>query len=73
MNNNFRKIRLPPKQKLWVKLTAVDQKGYELGQEAATLIIQRILDNKDLSEKPVTKILDTELIIRESSLIKKKK
>ncbi len=54
------------------EMTTVDQKGYELGQEAAKLIIQRILDNKDLSEKPVTKILDTKLIIRESSLIKKK-
>src|SRR6056297_494835 len=53
------------------EVTTVDQKGYELGQEAAKLIIKRILNSEDLPEKPITKILDTELLIRESSLRKK--
>lgn len=49
------------------ELSTVDQKGYEMGQEAAKLIISRILQKDDIPDKPVTKILDTEVIIRESS------
>lgn len=56
-------------------LTSVDQPGFEMGQEAARLLIRQIeVRDKDLEEPaPETKTLKTRLIIRNSSLRKKKK
>ena len=56
-------------------LTSVDQPGFEMGQEAARLLIRQIdASDKDLPDlPPETKILKTKLIIRNSSLRKKKK
>jgi LacI family transcriptional regulator len=55
-------------------LTSVDQPGFEMGQEAAKLLIRQIefksKDNEDPT--PETKILKTRLIVRESSLKKGK-
>ncbi len=57
-------------------LTTVDQPGFEMGQEAARLLIRQIeMKEKDQFEiQPETKILKTRLIIRDSSLksVKKK-
>ena len=54
-------------------LSTVNQPGYEMGREAARLLIQRIKqfedDNYDYS--PETIVLPTELIVRESSVRKK--
>jgi LacI family transcriptional regulator len=51
-------------------LTSVDQPGFEMGQEAARLLIRQIefksKDNEDPT--PETKILKTKLIVRDSSL-----
>jgi len=49
------------------ELSTVDQKGYELGKKAAGTIIQRIAEQETIPRNPSTQILDTELIIRESS------
>ncbi|MNC99836.1 DNA-binding transcriptional regulator CytR [compost metagenome] len=51
-------------------LTTVDQPGFEMGQEAARLLIRHIeMKEKDDAEiAPETKILKTRLIIRASSL-----
>jgi LacI family transcriptional regulator len=53
-------------------LSSVDQPGFEMGQEAAKLLIRQIekqeKDDEDIT--PETKILKTRLIIRESSLKK---
>jgi LacI family transcriptional regulator len=56
-------------------LTSVDQPGFEMGQEAARLLIRQIeVRDKDLDDMPSeTKVLKTKLIIRNSSLRKKKK
>jgi LacI family transcriptional regulator len=57
-------------------LTSVDQPGFEMGQEAAKLLIRQIelrTKNSDVEVQPETKILKTRLIIRESSLKKGKK
>jgi LacI family transcriptional regulator len=56
-------------------LTTVDQPGFEMGQEAARLLIKQIeMKEKDLElYKPETKILKTRLIIRNSSLRKNPK
>jgi LacI family transcriptional regulator len=55
-------------------LTSVDQPGFEMGQEAAKLLIRQIefksKDNEDPT--PETKILKTRLIVRDSSLKKGK-
>jgi DNA-binding LacI/PurR family transcriptional regulator len=55
-------------------LSSVDQPGFEMGQEAAKLLIRQIekqeKDDEDIT--PETKILKTRLIIRESSLKKGK-
>ncbi len=58
-------------------LTTVDQPGFEMGQEAARLLIRQIemKDKEDFDPQPETKILKTRLVIRNSSLkkdIKKK-
>ena len=56
-------------------LTSVDQPGFEMGQEAARLLIRQIeakdKDQEDLA--PETKVLKTKLIVRNSSLRTKKK
>ncbi len=49
------------------ELSTVDQKGYELGQKAADTIIKRIAEQETIPKNPTTQILDTEVIIRESS------
>ncbi|MBL7873497.1 MAG: LacI family DNA-binding transcriptional regulator [Cyclobacteriaceae bacterium] len=53
-------------------LTTVDQPGFEMGQEAARLLIRQIemKDKEDFDPQPETKILKTRLIIRNSSLKK---
>ena len=48
------------------ELTTVDQKGFEMGQHAARLILKRIQSNENYG--PITTILNTDLIIRKSSL-----
>lgn len=55
-------------------LTSVDQPGFEMGQEAAKLLIRQIeVKSKDNDPIPETKILKTRLIVRDSSLKKGKK
>ena len=56
-------------------LTSVDQPGFEMGQEAAKLLIRQIgVKSKDNTDPtPETKILKTRLIVRDSSLKKGKK
>ncbi|HRI79246.1 MAG TPA: LacI family DNA-binding transcriptional regulator [Cyclobacteriaceae bacterium] len=52
-------------------LTSVDQPGFEMGQEAARLLIRQIeAGDKDQEPQPETKVLKTKLIIRESSIRK---
>ena len=54
-------------------LTTVDQPGFEMGQEAARLLIRQIEvkdKDDDIDPQPETKILKTKLIIRNSSLKK---
>lgn len=52
-------------------LTTVDQPGFEMGQEAARLLIRQIeAGDKDLEPQPETKVLKTKLIVRDSSLRK---
>lgn len=53
-------------------LTTIDQPGYEMGQEAARLLIRQIeRRDKDLEDAPTEiKVLKTKLIIRNSSLKK---
>ncbi len=56
-------------------LTTIDQPGFEMGQEAARLLIRQI-DSKlkdDFDTVHETKILKTRLIIRESSMKKQSK
>lgn len=54
-------------------LSSVDQPGFQMGQEAARLLIRQIeWKDKDQGElQPETKVLKTKLIIRDSSLKKK--
>jgi LacI family transcriptional regulator len=56
-------------------LTTVDQPGFEMGQEAARLLIRQIeLKDKDQDDPvPETKVLKTRLIVRDSSVRKNKK
>lgn len=51
-------------------LSSVDQPGFEMGQEAAKLLIRQIekQDKDDQDIDPETKVLKTRLVIRESSL-----
>lgn len=49
-------------------LSTIDQKGYEMGMEAANLLLYRINEDKDKPVKPITKFLDTELVVRASSI-----
>jgi len=48
-------------------LTTVAQPGFEMGQEAAKLFIQQVKHDDIESYQPVSKVLKTQLIIRESS------
>lgn len=50
------------------ELTTVDQKAYEMGQNAAQLLLKRMQSYDDFD--PVTTVLNTELIIRKSSVRK---
>lgn len=54
-------------------LSSVDQPGFEMGQEAAKLLIRQIgVKSKDNTEPtPETKVLKTRLIVRDSSVKKK--
>ncbi|MBK7653613.1 MAG: LacI family DNA-binding transcriptional regulator [Flammeovirgaceae bacterium] len=56
-------------------LTTVDQPGFEMGQEAARLLIRQIemKDKEDFDPQPETKVLKTRLVIRNSSLKKQTK
>jgi LacI family transcriptional regulator len=56
-------------------LTSVDQPGFEMGQEAAKLLIRQIeVKSKDNTDPtPETKLLKTRLIVRDSSLKSGKK
>ena len=47
-------------------LTSVNQKGYEMGKIAAELLINRINNNED-DYAPITKIIKTNLVIRNST------
>lgn len=51
-------------------LTTVDQPGFEMGQEAARLLIRQIevADKEQDYPSPETKVLKTRLIVRDSSL-----
>ena len=51
------------------KLSTILQPGLEIGKAAAKILIDH-LDNKEDSGEPITKILPTELIVRESSMKK---
>ncbi|MDK2978978.1 MAG: LacI family transcriptional regulator [Bacteroidales bacterium] len=48
------------------ELTTIDQKGFEMGQNAARLLLKRIHSNENYG--PVTTILNTELVQRKSSM-----
>ncbi len=48
-------------------LSTIDQNGYTMGKEAANLLFQRIKEGEDKISKPITKLLDTDLIKRDSS------
>ncbi|MGK7388859.1 MAG: LacI family DNA-binding transcriptional regulator [Candidatus Cyclobacteriaceae bacterium M2_1C_046] len=48
-------------------LSSVDQPGYEMGKQAAELLLKEIVSKEDQFIEPQTKILPTKLIIRESS------
>jgi len=50
------------------ELTTIDQKGFEMGQNAARLLLKRIHSNENYG--PVTTILNTELVVRKSSMKK---
>lgn len=56
-------------------LSSVDQPGFEMGQEAAKLLIRQIgVKSKDNTEPtPETKVLKTRLIVRDSSVKKGQK
>jgi len=57
-------------------LTTVDQPGFEMGQEAAKLLIRQIekkdKDKEETEILPETKVLKTRLIVRDSSVRKEK-
>jgi len=48
-------------------LTTVSQPGFQMGQEAVKLFIQQVKEDDIETYTPVTKILKTELIIRDST------
>ncbi|MFO7842985.1 MAG: LacI family DNA-binding transcriptional regulator [Bacteroidales bacterium] len=50
------------------ELTTIDQKGFEMGQNAARLLLKRIHSKEDYG--PVTTILNTDLVVRKSSVRK---
>lgn len=48
------------------ELTTIDQKGFEMGSHAARMLLKRIQSDEDYG--PVTTILNTELVVRKSSV-----
>lgn len=60
-NEPFDAIIEPP-------LTSVDQRGVEMGRQAATLLIEE-MENKEAAFVPRTVVLAPELIVRQSSVI----
>ncbi|MFO7828695.1 MAG: LacI family DNA-binding transcriptional regulator [Bacteroidales bacterium] len=50
------------------ELTTVDQKGFEMGQNAARLLLKRFQSHENYG--PVTTILNTDLVVRKSSVKK---
>jgi DNA-binding LacI/PurR family transcriptional regulator len=48
------------------QLTTIEQHGYEIGEIAAKLLFQRI-KNPEVNKEPVTKLIRTHLVVRESS------
>lgn len=56
-------------------LTSIDQPGFEMGQEAARILIRQIemKDKEDFEPQAEIKVLKTRLVIRNSSLKKDKK
>ena len=48
-------------------LSTIDQRGFEMGQEAARLLIKEIEASEEEMVEPTTKTLETNLIIRQSS------
>ena len=50
-------------------LTSVDQHGYEMGTVATEMLLKRILSEKDYPNR--TQVLNANLIVRESTLLKK--
>ena len=51
-------------------ISTVAQPGFEMGQEAARLLIEEIEADENVVIKPVKKTLHTSLIVRDSSLHK---
>jgi LacI family transcriptional regulator len=51
------------------QLTSVDQFGYQMGQRAARMILDRILSKEDYA--PSTEVVETQLVIRESTVKRK--
>ena len=51
-------------------LSTVDQRGFEIGQEAARLLIKEIEAPEDELVEPTTKTIETKLIVRKSSVRK---
>ncbi len=49
----------------YFELSSVDQKGFEMGQVAANLLLDRMKSRE--SYQPVTKVLKTKLLVRDSS------
>jgi LacI family transcriptional regulator len=50
-------------------LSTVDQFGYQMGQKAARMLLDRILSRENLS--PSTEVIETQLIVRESTVKKR--
>ncbi|MEQ9169170.1 MAG: substrate-binding domain-containing protein [Fulvivirga sp.] len=51
-------------------MTTVNQPGFEMGQEAARLLIKQIEAKDDEVIEPETKVLKTNLIVRGSTIKK---
>jgi LacI family transcriptional regulator len=47
-------------------LTTVSQHGFELGKKAAEILLDRIQSGIEI-KKPVTEVIPTELVVREST------
>ena len=49
------------------QLTTVDQHGFKMGQQAAEMLFKRLANREELIE-PQTNVIETKLIIRDSSI-----